>query len=95
VNSSGKRAFGKIVNQSLLDAFECLSRVVVPIARYFSSDSYGGSVTIRTTEPDGSVRSHSTASRLPREQRGSSGLRGHGNSILRSGPRAASFTRPF
>ena len=31
-NSSPNRAFGKIWNQSLLDALLCLSRVVVPIA---------------------------------------------------------------
>ena len=38
-NSSPKRAFGKMANQSLLDALLCFSRVVVPIARCFSSDS--------------------------------------------------------
>ena len=37
-------------NQSLLDALLCLSRVVVPMARCFSSDSYGGSVTTRSTD---------------------------------------------
>ena len=31
-----------MVNQSLLDALLCFSRVVVPMARCFSSDSYGG-----------------------------------------------------
>ena len=58
----GERAFGKIENQSLLDALLCLSRVVVPIARCFSSDSYGGSVMTRSTDAAGSVRSHATAS---------------------------------
>ncbi|HEX7837769.1 MAG TPA: hypothetical protein VF469_09915 [Kofleriaceae bacterium] len=53
---------GKIENQSLLDDLLCLSRVVVPIARCFSSDSYGGSVTTRSTDSDGSARSHATAS---------------------------------
>jgi 2-polyprenyl-3-methyl-5-hydroxy-6-metoxy-1,4-benzoquinol methylase len=32
-------AFAKIVNQSLLDALLCFKRVVVPIARCFSSAS--------------------------------------------------------
>src|SRR5690606_7739911 len=49
-------------NQSLLDALECLSRVVVPTARCFSSDSYGGSVTTRSTDASSSSRSHATAS---------------------------------
>ena len=38
-NSSANRAFGNTVNQSLLDALLCFSRVVVPTARCFSSDS--------------------------------------------------------
>ncbi len=38
-NSSAKRAFGNTWNQSLLDALLCLSLVVVPTARCFSSDS--------------------------------------------------------
>ena len=61
-NSSAKRAFGNTVNQSLLDDLLCLSRVVVPMARCFSSDSYGGSVTTRSTELAGRDRSHATAS---------------------------------
>jgi hypothetical protein len=34
-----ERAFGKIRNQSLLDALLCVSRGVVPTARCLSSDS--------------------------------------------------------
>src|SRR5581483_7194540 len=62
VNRSGKLSLGKIANQSLLDDLLCLSRVVVPIARYFSKDSYGGSVITRSTDSDGNARSHATAS---------------------------------
>jgi len=58
---------GKTVPQCLKDKF--VVRVVVPTARCFSSDSYGGSVTTRSTELDASVRSHATASRLESENR--------------------------
>src|SRR5579883_1029226 len=61
-NRSGNLAFGKILNQSLLDAFECFRRVVVPIARCFSSDSYGGSVMSRSADAGGKDRSQATAS---------------------------------
>ena len=37
--SSANRAFGNTANQSLLDPLLCLRRVVVPMARCFSSDS--------------------------------------------------------
>src|SRR5690606_31967744 len=60
--SSPKRAFGKIRNQSLLEALLCLRRVVVPIARYFSSDSYAGSVISKSIDPVGKSRSQQTAS---------------------------------
>src|SRR6185503_12088644 len=49
-------------NQGLLELLLCFNRVVVPTARCFSSDSYGGSVTTRSTEAAGMVRSQSTAS---------------------------------
>ena len=39
--------------QSLLDDLLCFSRVVVPTARCFSSDSYAGSVISRSTDSSG------------------------------------------
>ena len=45
---------------------ESVLRVVVPIARCFSSDSYAGSVTIRSTDSAACPRSQSTASRTDR-----------------------------
>src|SRR5688500_13151674 len=51
-----------MLNQSLLDDLLCLSRVVVPTARCFSSDSYAGSVISRSTDSAGRVRSQPTAS---------------------------------
>ena len=68
--SSANRAFGKIVNQSLLDDLLCLSRVVVPMARCFSSDSYAGSVIRRSIDSAGWARSQSTASRFETSKRG-------------------------
>jgi hypothetical protein len=49
-------------NQSLLEALLRLSLVVVPMARCFSRDSYGGSVMTRSTDALAMQRSHSTAS---------------------------------
>src|SRR5688572_19792817 len=51
-----------MVNQSLLEDLLCLRRVVVPTARCFSSDSYGGSVISRSTDSPGRSRSQATAS---------------------------------
>src|SRR5688572_17906403 len=58
-----------MLNQSLLDALLCFSRVVVPTARCFSSDSYAGSVINRSTDSAGRSRSQSTASRVDRSNR--------------------------
>src|SRR5688572_6533848 len=58
-----------MLNQSLLDALLCFSRVVVPTARCFSSDSYAGSVISRSTDSAGRSRSQSTASRVARSNR--------------------------
>src|SRR5437868_11926943 len=49
-------------NQVLLEPALTFSRVVVPTARCFSSDSYAGSVTRMSTDSDGSVRRNATAS---------------------------------
>src|SRR6187549_2806058 len=78
-----------MVNQSLLDDFECLSRVVVPMARCFSSDSYGGSVTTRSTLAAGSAFSQSTASVSPSAKGASPSL------LTKSLSRAAKEKVPF